>query len=261
MSPSIRFAVRCICLLSLLSTAVISPAKAEEFYEIRSYVLGNNGDAKAIDDYLTNALLPALERLEVGPTGALSNAKNDATDSQRVVLVIPYSSAEQVAIVKKQLDQDEKYQASARSYLDRTADDAPYQRIESELLIAMDCMPLLKVSEDSLENKERIYELRIYESANEGLGELKVHMFNNGEVPIFLDCGIQPVFIGQALIGPYTPNLTYLTVYPSEASRTKSWIDFRKHPDWQVLKKVKKYQGTVSKIHKYLLVPKSYSQM
>ena len=35
-------------------------------------------------------------------------------------------------------------------------------------------------------NKNRVYELRTYESAHEKLGQLKVDMFNNGEVPIFL---------------------------------------------------------------------------
>jgi hypothetical protein len=86
-------------------------------------------------------------------------------------------------------------------------------------------------------------------------------MFNNGEVPIFLDCGIQPIFIGQSLLGPQTPNLTYLTLYPDEDARLKAWQAFRKHPDWQVLKEVAKYKGTVSHIDKYVLVPKPYSRM
>ena len=61
----------------------------------------------------------------------------------------------------------------------------------------MDCMPLLKVPKNQLENHDRVFELRVYESANERLGDLKVHMFNNGEVPIFLDCGIQPILSGK----------------------------------------------------------------
>ena len=88
-----------------------------------------------------------------------------------------------------------------------------------------------------------------------------MNMFNNGEVPIFIDCGIIPIFIGQALVGPFTPNLTYLTVYPSEDARLASWNSFRDHPAWKVLSKVEKYKGTVSKIHKHVLVPKAYSEM
>ena len=57
------------------------------------------------------------------------------------------------------------------------------------------------------------------------------------------------------------PNLTYLTMYPSEESRLQAWKSFREHPAWKVLSKVEKYKGTVSKIHKYVLVPKAYSEM
>ena len=125
----------------------------------------------------------------------------------------------------------------------------------------MDCMKQLKVPDGSLDNQDRVYELRVYESPNERLGNLKVDMFNSGEVPIFLDCGIQPIFIGQAVVGPQTPNLTYLTMYPGEQARGDAWKAFRVHPDWNVLKEVAKYQGTVSRIDKFVLVPKSYSQM
>jgi hypothetical protein len=125
----------------------------------------------------------------------------------------------------------------------------------------MQCWKQVKIPEGLLENSDRVYELRLYESANERLGELKVDMFNNGEVPIFLDCKIQPIFIGQCLLGPQSPNLTYLTAYENESVRGEAWNAFRTHPDWNVLKKVKKYQGTVSHIDKYVLVAKPYSQM
>jgi hypothetical protein len=50
-------------------------------------------------------------------------------------------------------------------------------------------------------------------------------------------------------------------MYPSEADRILSWKAFQTHPDWQVLKVVDKYQGTVSRIDKYVLVPTPYSEM
>jgi hypothetical protein len=125
----------------------------------------------------------------------------------------------------------------------------------------MKCWPKAKVDKASLANDKRVYELRLYESANERLGNLKVDMFNNGEVPIFLECGIQPIFIGQGIVGPHTPSLTYLTVYPDDAARQKSWDAFRSNPNWAVLKEVEKYKGTVGKIYKYVSQPKSFSQM
>jgi hypothetical protein len=246
---------------AVLSASRLSADDSHQYYEVRSYVLGEAGDVDAIDQYLSKALLPALGRLGVGPVGVFTNSEVDESGSDRIVVVIPYADANALAETKNKVEADTQYQADAKTYLDRGPKEPPYQRIESELLVSMDCMPQLEVTEGSLADDDRVYELRIYESANERLGNLKVDMFNSGEVPIFLDCGIRPVFIGQAVVGPYTPNLTYLTSYPSEAARNEAWKAFRVHPDWLVLKKVEKYKGTVSKIYKYVLVPKSYSQM
>ncbi|MFK8112906.1 MAG: NIPSNAP family protein [Rubripirellula sp.] len=253
-------------LLPFLLLSCILPSEvrvsAEQYYEVRSYLLGASGDAAAIDQYLGEALIPALNRQNVGPVGVFSNAPSDEPENgRRIIVVIPHSGADGVKAIQSSLQSDPAYQQAAKPYLERGPKEAPHQRIESELLAAMKCMPALKVAPESLANAERVYELRIYESANERLGNLKVDMFDSGEVPIFLDSGIQPVFIGQAVVGPYTPNLSYLTVYPNDAARLEAWKAFRVHPDWQVLKEVAKYKGTVSKIHKYVLSPKPYSQM
>ena len=260
------FATLAIVFLAVLQTA---PAAAQspsgpsgkQYYEIRTYLLGPDGDEKAVDQYLKNALLPALKRQGYGPIGVFQPASQDTNDRRAIVVVIPYESADQIAAVNEQLADDAQYQSEAKEYLSRGPKDAPFKRITSELLIAMDCMPKLAVDPSSLSNKDRVYELRVYESANERLGNLKVDMFNSGEVPIFHDSGITPIFIGQAIVGPQTPNLTYLTVYPSDEARQEAWDAFRKHPDWLVLKDVAKYKGTVSRIDKYILQAKPYSEM
>ncbi|QEF96808.1 hypothetical protein Mal15_08380 [Stieleria maiorica] len=233
----------------------------KQHYEIRTYLLGEDGDAAAVDHYLQHALIPALNRIEIGPVGVFAPAANDTNDRDSIIVVIPADSADQLASLQTRLQNDAQYLADAKPYLERGPQDAPYARISSEMLVAMDCMPKLNVPAGTLDNDDRVYELRLYESANERLGNLKVDMFNNGEVPIFLDSGIAPVFIGQAVVGPQTPNLTYLTVYPNDDARLKAWDAFRAHPDWQVLKNVAKYKGTVSKIDKHVLVAKPYSQM
>ena len=243
-----------------LSAPAISE-DSQQYYDVRSYILGDKSDIDVIDQYLEKALLPALGRIGVGPVGVFTNSESDESGSERVIVVIPHSSADEIASTKAKIVEDPQYQVAAKSYLERTNQNPAYQRIESELLVAMDCMPQLKVAPESLNNAERVYEFRVYESANERLGDLKVDMFNSGEVPIFLDSGIQPIFIGQAVSGPFTPNLSYLTMYPNESARLEAWKAFRVHPDWQILKEVPKYKGTVSKIHKFILTPKSYSQM
>ncbi len=104
------------------------------------------------------------------------------------------------------------------------------------MLLAFDCFPKVKIPTQKSAGKDRLFELRVYESPTDLLGHLKVEMFNSGEVPIFLDCGIQPVFMGQAFVGDKLPNLTYMTVYDNAEQRDECWKKFQKHPDWQVLK-------------------------
>ena len=256
-----RLLIFCSLALPMFMSTQVTADDSHEYYEVRSYVLGDQGDAKTIDEYLENALLPALKRQGVGPVGVFTNSADDESGSSRLIVVVPHASADQIAVAKAKLQSDPQYLADAKGYLERASDRPAYERIESELLVSMDCMRKLQVAPESLKNPDRVYEFRIYESSTERLGDLKVDMFNSGEVPIFLDSGIQPIFIGQAVVGPYTPSLSYLTVYPNEAARIEAWKAFRVHPDWLVLKEVAKYQGTVSKIHKFVLVPKPYSQM
>lgn len=235
---------------------------ADQYYEVRTYVIGESGDAGAIDGYLKQALLPALQSQGVGPIGVFTNADNDSSRNPRVVVaVIPYASADHIIDVTRQVANDANYQSAAKDYLGRGPKESPFERIQSELLVAMKCWPEVKVPAGATDNDDRVFELRVYESANERIAQLKVDMFNEGEVPIFLDCNITPLFIGKAIIGQYTPNLTYLTMYPSDQERKESWKQFLRHPDWKKLSAVEKYKGTVSKIRKYIMVPKPYSQM
>ncbi len=256
-SISARLAVIAFTLFSAAGLSAESP----QFYEVRSYLLGEGSDVAAIDQYLRDALIPALRRHGVGPIGVFANSEQDETGSPRLVVVIPYSNAAQITAVKGKLGKDKTYLADGKSYLERGPKNSPFKRIQSELLVAMDCWPKLKVADGALQNNDRVYELRVYESPTEQIGDLKVEMFNNGEVPIFLDCEIQPVFIGQCVVGPQTPSLTYLTMYESEKARGEAWKAFRVHPDWKVLSKVAKYKGTVNHIDKFVLVAKPYSQM
>ena len=45
------------------------------------------------------------------------------------------------------------------------------------------------------------------------------------------------------------------------AALAAGWKRFAEHPDWKKLREVKKYIGTVSKIHKSNWEPKPYSQL
>lgn len=235
------------------------PVAEKQIYEIRQFVIGDGQSGEAVDQYMTEALLPALRRAGSGPVGAFAPA--DGESSKDRFLVVTYDSADQIPQVAAATDADEALTAARTAFEAKSDGKAPYVRINSELLIGMDCMPQLKAPTSVGTEDTRVYELRVYESVNETMGDRKVQMFNEGEVPIFLDCGIEPVFIGQGLVGPYTPSLTYLTAYPNNEEREKSWVAFRQHPDWKVLSGNEYYQGTVSKIYKFVLKPLPGSEL
>ena len=232
-----------------------------QVFELRTYTLIDENAEQKLDSYLENALVPALERQGLGPIGVFDQASKPQDGTIEVMLLIPGPSTEAVTSAAGKLTNDKEYQAAARDYMNTPANEPVVQRIRSELLLAFDCWPQVTVPSQKEGNQPRLFELRTYESPTEQFGALKVEMFNAGEVPIFLDSKITPVFMGQALIGDMMPNLTYMTVFDNDQARQAGWDAFRSSPDWKVLSGIEKYKGTVNKIHKSDWVPKSFSRL
>ena len=243
----------------LLAAIGVSAAQHEEqqYLEFRTYHLSSADEMRQMDVYLEKGLLPALQRQGIGSVGVFTDEKPDGAPN--VYLLIPFDSIEQFSAMQGKLDADGKYQSAAVKYFSTPQKEPRFSRIDSELMLSFKAFPRATVPELHKKGKPRLFELRSYESHSEKMGTLKVEMFNSGEVPIFLDCGIQPVFMGRVLAGPKMPNLTYMTVYSGEEQLSEGWAKFGKHPDWLELRQVEKYKGTVSKIHKTLLVPRPYS--
>ncbi len=256
--------MRRTALLTALSAVLLFTAglradhhEGPQYLEFRTYHLSSAAELPKVDGYLEKGLLPALKRQGIGPVGVFTDKAPEGPPN--VYLLIPFASIEQFSAMQGKLDADAGYQAAAADYFGVPQKEPRFSRIESELLLSFEAFPRATVPEQKKQGKPRLFELRSYESHSEKMGALKVEMFNSGEVPIFLDCGIQPVFMGRVLSGPKMPNLTYMTVYSDEDHMAEAWSKFGPHPDWKKLKAVEKYKGTVSKIHKTLLTPRSYS--
>ena len=250
--------------LTALAAACLIPSvlpaahhEEQQYLEFRTYHLSSADELGKVDAYLEKGLLPALKRQGIGPVGVFTDQAPEGAPN--VYLLIPYASMEQFSEMQGKLDADSAYQSAAAAYFNTPQKEPRFSRIESELMLSFKAFPRAHVPAQQKKGKPRLFELRSYESHSEKMGALKVEMFNSGEVPIFLDCGIQPVFMGRVLSGPKMPNLTYMTVYDDEDDLKESWSKFGPHPDWQKLRAVEKYKGTVSKIHKTLLTPRPYS--
>jgi hypothetical protein len=110
--------------------------------------------------------------------------------------------------------------------------------------------------------KDRVYELRSYESPTEKLAANKIRMFNDGdEIGLFKRLGFNAVFYGEVVAGSTMPNLMYMTTFNDRADRNKHWEAFGKDAQWKTLSALPEYQKNVSKNISLFLYPTDYSDI
>jgi hypothetical protein len=228
-----------------------------DVYELRAYSL-KVAKKPLLDDYLSKAFIPALRRLGTGPVGVFSDVP--AGDEIAVYVLVVLPNAELAVAIPDKLAADADYLKAGADFLNAPATDPVYERIDSSLLVAFEGMPHLAKPDTS---KPRIVNLRTYESHNERAAKTKIEMFNTKELPIFQRVGLTPVFFGETIVGPRTPNLTYMLVFPDDDARKAAWGRFGADDDWHKLKSIPEYMDKeiVSKITNRILTPEPYSEI
>lgn len=109
-----------------------------------------------------------------------------------------------------------------------------YIRYDRTILKAFSAHPELKKPPES--KTPHLFEIRTYESNNAATLRKKIDMFNNGEMQIFQRLGMNPVFFGEALVGPKLPHLTYMLAFDDLAHRDSLWKAFGSDPEWLKLR-------------------------
>jgi len=234
---------------------------AREFYELRLYHLVRGPKQKLFDDYAQHAAIPALNRIGIGPVGVFNVATGP--DSATKYVLIPYKSIEDFATATDRMRSDTDYQKAGADFINAPPNDPAYVRVESSLMVAFEGVPKLEVPAGVAANKPRLFELRTYESHSKRANKKKIEMFNKGEIAIFRNAGLQPVFFGETLIGSKLPNLTYMLVYDDMAAHDKNWGVFVADPEWKKLSTTPGYTDgeIVSNISNVFLRPTAYSQV
>jgi uncharacterized protein (DUF1330 family) len=246
--------------LSAQTLAAAAPKKKQEYYELRIYTLKDDVQQRMVDLYYKDAAIPALNRQGAKNIGVFTELQ-PGEQHTKLFVVIPFPSVEHFSDMDIKMAKDIAYQQAATDYLSAPADAPAYERVQSSLLKAFSGMPNL-VPPDT--NKERIFELRRYESPSEYAGKKKIEMFNEaGEIEIFKKTGLTPVFFGEALIGEARPNLTYMITFDNMEAHDKNWKSFGSDPEWQRIKSIPEYADKliISKITRTFLKPTSYSQV
>ncbi len=231
-------------------------ASNKEYYELRLYRIASAEKRKLLGSFLAEAAVPAWNRLGIAPVGVFELLEED---SPNLYVLLPHKSLESVATVTARLMTDEDFLAAGADVLNSPKSDPAYQRIESSLLLAFDDFPKL---ETPSKKATRVFQLRTYESHNIERAKKKVEMFNaGGEIAIFRETGLTPVFFGESLVGSKLPNLTYMLGFDDKASGEKAWKRFLSAPGWLKLKKDPAYNDTVSNITNIFLRPAKGSQI
>jgi hypothetical protein len=256
---------------SLASAAAVATARSaeaqattsgsREFYQIRQYHLQSGPQTKLTEAYFSEALIPALTRLGMGPIGAFK--LDIGPETPTLYLLIPGASVEALVMADLNLVQDATFLKAADPFWNAPAIAPPFQRVESSLLSAFTGWPKLTLPPATATKAKCIFQLRTYESATPQDHVRKVEMFNSGEFEIFKTAGFSPVFFGDTLIGPRTPNLTYMLSLPGLEELNGLWKTFAADPAWKKLTSSPRYnfEEIVSNITNLILSPLSCSQI
>jgi hypothetical protein len=232
-----------------------SKGQQREFYQLKIYHVKTKSQEARVDQFLQFAWLPEAHKAGIKNIGVFKPVRQD-TAEQLIYVLVPFKSLEQF----NNLDNKLHYASAGKDYIDAAHNDVPYIRIESILLRAFPGKPRMEAPALTGPRRDRIYELRSYESPTEKYYVNKVKMFNEGgEISIFKRLNFNAIFYAEVLSGSRMPNLMYMTSFESIASRDEHWKAFSADEEWKKLRAMPEYQNNVSKADILLLYAVEYS--
>lgn len=254
-----------LLMISLVLSFVIAnaqPKTTQSFYQISIYHYKDTMQEHVINNYLQDALLPSLHRMNINNVGVFKALANDTSADKTMYVLLPVHSLNEVADLTMKLNADKAYSTAGNRYLKASYDSAPYTRMETILLQAFPLATTIAQPQLKAPHHERIYELRSYEGATEQLHASKLKMFNTGdEVGIFKKLNFNAVFYAEVIAGSHMPNLMYMTTFENMADRDEKWKLFMNDDAFKKLLAMPEYQHNVSKADITFLQPTDYSDL
>ena len=257
---SMRHLLCVIFLTFQLSTVNAVDKPAKEFYQITIYHFNTTAQEKVIENYLEKAFLPALHRMGLRNVGIFKAMANDTSQNKLLYVFIPVKSLDVITKIPAKLNGDNKYLSAGEEYLQAVYSSPPFLRKEIIITEAFPLAAKMKLPQLNSSKKDRVYELRSYESATEKIFANKVKMFNEGdEIGLFNRLNFNAVFYSSVIAGANMPNLMYMTCFENMADRDKHWKAFVDDSFWKKLSSLPEYQKNVSHIDITFLQPVEYS--
>ncbi len=255
-----KFLLLSICFFSISTFAYSGNKPKKEIYQLTVYQYTTAAQETVLNNYLKNALLPALHKMGHKNIGVFKSLANDTAAVKMLYVYMPIKSLEDQQAIAEKLSKDAAYQTAGSDYINAVYTNAAYKRMEVILLKAFSLAPQMQLPKLTAPKNERVYELRSYESASEKIFANKVHMFNEGgEVDLFKSLNFNAVFYAEVIAGSHMPNLMYMTSFENKTDRDAHWKSFVDSPVWKKLSAMPEYQKNVSHIDIMFLQPLEYS--
>lgn len=250
--------------VAALGAASAAQAQAAEggnqFLEWRKYYTLPN--KKILENYLSKALIPAWGRAGQGPVGVFT-VKFGQNSPPAIWVLLTHKSLESVVATPAKLLADQEYLKAGEEFLNAPPTAPAFFRVETSIMRAFDRWPQLVVPPQAADKKNRILQLRIYESHSPVFAKKKIKMFNEGgEAEIFKNAGTNPVFFAEMVAGSLMPHLEYMLCFDDLAAKDAGWKAFGGSAGWRALSKSPEFTpDPVSDISDIILQPTGYSQI
>lgn len=240
---------KCFTVIMVLFVSIATAATPKEYYKLVIYHFTTEAQEKKLDQYLSEQYLPLLHKKYFKNIGVFKPIGNDTASDKQILVLVPHTN------LNKLTESLQWSLPESGSY-----NQPNYIRYEQILLSSFKDMPLMKLPPTTISKKDRVFELRNYESPTEAAYRNKVHMFNEGgEIILFDQLGFNAVFYADVLFGSRMPNLMYMTSFSSVESRNEHWKQFGESATWKKLSSMEFYQHNMSGLYSQLLKSAAYS--
>jgi hypothetical protein len=253
------FAASSVGLAALTTTTALVADEPEkkEFIEVRKYTVKDAEKRTTFVDILDKALIPALNRQGIKPVGVLVPI-DDPKYALNVFVIIPHKTMDSFINANAKLVADAEYRKVAAPIFETTSKDPVYTDCEAFLLNTFPTAPVL---ETPALGPDRRYQMRLYRSFNSERNAAKINMFDQGgELPLFREVGMNPIFFGDIIAGTRMPALLYMLGFASAAKQEEAWKTFGGHPKWAEIRVKPEYKDTATEIDNVVLLPSPGSQ-
>jgi hypothetical protein len=203
-----------------------SEGRKTRFYLLEQFFLANGSQPGRLHDFLSKALLPAMDRIHKGPKICMEALI--APHMPQVAIIVGMESLDQIWSTSKALFSDAEF---SRAFDHWEAGEPPYVSASASLLEATAYSPEIGPPGNPPKSPH-IFELRTYHSPTARQLKALHERFAGQEIRIFHRVGVHPLFYSSTVFGASRPNLTYLIPFDSLAAREAAWNAFAADEEW-----------------------------